>query len=520
MNRFIYKFFSGLTIFFMLWGIETSLLVPRTAKIFSVFREQYNERTVTLMNLLCLIAAIIIIIFIKKIVQLIYKKQGYLSDKFTIIFFFGELIVYLAVLLTFIHYIGFDRPVDDTRIVLNALEELKTQGQFGYGYMYSNPQNLLLMYLFKIIQGLFGISYLPLMVCFCVLHAFTIVVVFFTLKNFKIYNFVSLLTVQILFFALQLSLHSAVAYTDILALFFMSLSLFFFSKYLTKINLIGWRKGLYLALTAFFAMIGFISKGTLLILIIALVLFVCLKESRYHKLYAVLPVLFLAAGNFGWQLFIDSQAIYPDNNYGQPNTHYIMMGLSGADRLNETNQSALSVGVYNGSDQDYSWDLFLKQKLPKKEIMERQLSVAANRWHSLDTVEKVSFMNLKAASTWSSGDLKSSFEISLGVNPQKNHFSLFENRITGAFFYGWMMVIQDIIYVGIILAVIHFFKRFNYFIYFSTIFISGYFTFLLLWEASPRYAMGIYLPALLMMGIMLNDVILQKTNKNSLQQSS
>lgn len=505
-KNLIYKLFSTVTIFCLSWAILTSLFYPRIGKIFSIFRAEHSYKIIIILNLICFFISIFVLLAIKYFIK---KKAGEkdLSNLKALIILIVELIIYSILMILFINFVGFKNPVDDTRITLNYLDQLNQGKQFGFDYMYSNPQNLMLMYLFKCIKAVFGNSYAAIMYTFIFFHCCTILLTFLSLKNLRISNKVSLISIQILFFAIQISLHVPVAYTDALSLLFISTSLFFFSKFTSKRNLSKNYDTIsitYLIMTCIFTSIGFISKGTLLILIIALCSYLVFSEIKYRKFFALIPIFFMLTFNFGWNKFIQNQQIFRDNNYGQPNTHYLMMGLSNTpipNNLSQQQKHEWIVGTYNSNDQNYSWDLFLKQRLPKKEIQKRQIDVTVQRFRSMTLIEKLQALNCKVAVTWSSGDLKSSFEWELGVNKSQNRLAIFTHKISGLFFYCWMMVIQYIIYVGSILSVAKYFNNKNSLIYFTNIFITGYFFFLLIWESSPRYAMGIFIPAILMIGL-------------------
>ncbi|MDT2641340.1 hypothetical protein P7D52_00745 [Enterococcus dongliensis] len=509
----IYKIFSILSIIFMTWAIATSLITPRIGKIFSLFRSEHSYKIIIILNIICFIFSILI--FLSIIYWTKKKMQSKdLSSKQSVIFILVELVLYSLFLWMFIKLIGFENPVDDTRITLKFLEQFLEQGkQFGYDYMYSNPQNLLLMYFYRVLRLLFGSNYIAIIVAFIFIHCMTILFTFFSLKNLGITNKLSLLAVQVLFFALQVTLHVPVAYTDILSLFFISISVFFFSKFIIRKKFVFKRaldaqSLVYLLFTCIFASLGFLSKGTLLIFIIALSVYLFFTEQKWKKLFILFPFVAVGIFNIGWNRFIQQEQIYKDNNYGQPNTHYIMMGLSNTpipNNLSLQQKYEWAVGTYNSKDQSYSWKLFLDQRLPKKEIQKKQLEIAHQRWNTLSTFEKIRALNNKVAVTWSSGDLKSSFEWELGVDKENNRLGIFSNKISGLIIYCWMMVIQYIIYLGVILSTMKYFNRENRWIYFSNIFITGYFCFLLIWEASPRYAMGIFIPSILMIGLFLDS---------------
>lgn len=143
------------------------------------------------------------------------------------------------------------------------------------------------------------------------------------------------------------------------------------------------------------------------------------------------------------------------------------------------------------------------------------MAIASQRWRALSVKEKFEVLNNKASVTWGSGDLKSSFEWKLGVSQSYNRLDIFTNKKTGLILYCWMMVIQYIVYIGIILTTIKYFYKKNIIVFFSNIYISGYFFFLLIWESSPRYSMGIFIPAIIMVGELFSNLQGRKTSKDT-----
>ncbi|MFV0560504.1 MAG: glycosyltransferase family 39 protein [Enterococcus sp.] len=504
-KKSVYRFFLLLASFFMLWATVTSITSPKIGGIFSLFRNIHSVKVTIILNILCLIIAFFIYFII---LQLIKKTKAVdIKKKYLYIFLTCELALYFIGILAFTHFIGFNHPVDDTRIVLNNIELLNNGQSFGYNYMYSNPQNLLLMYLFIGIQYFLGSSYTMLIVIFAVIHILTILILFFSLKNLGITNFISLLVLQLLILAIQITLHVPVAYTDILSLFFIAITFFFITNYVKKQN--EQRKwavpNLLLALT--FCTLGFISKGTLLILILAIAVFLFLTNTKWKKLLALLPFVFLCLGNLGWAHFINSQNLYPDNNYGQPNTHYLMMGINHTPIPNDLSQeekARWTVGTYSSDEQGFTWKLFLEEKKPKEEVKKAHLEIIKKRYSELSFRELLAVFNNKVSVTWGSGDLKSSFEVFLGTGKNEERIKLFTNMFSGTILYMWMMTVQYLIYVGVIFTGFYLFKQRQPIALLATIYISGYFTFLLIWEASPRYAMGIFIPAILLIGLSLN----------------
>lgn len=503
--NYIYKFFLIASIFTMLWSIFSTIFSPRIGEIFSLFRNVHSVTTITLINSVCFIFTLLLY---PTIAHFLAKgtKKWVLSNKFTYIFLAVELAIYFIALVLFIKFIGFKQAVDDAAITLKFLDQLSLGEKWGYNYMYSNPQNLLLMYIFSAIRTFFGTNYNSIIIIFSLVHVITILLTFLSVKNLKINNLVSLVTIQILVFAIQITLHVPAAYTDILSIFFMSVTLFFFTNYLkTSKEITNKFSYLYIILTSIFCVIGFISKGTMLILVIALSVFLLLYNKVNRRLIGTIPFLFLFCGNFLWGQFIDSQNLFPDKNYGQPNTHYIMMGLHNApipDDLPDENKAKWIVGAYSSEEQRFTWDLFLEKKLPKENVQAEHIKVIKERLKAMSPTQLIKALNNKVSVTWGSGDLKSSFEIFLGTGRNEEKMWVFKNNFSGLIIYSLMMVIQYSIYLGIILSALKFFNVMNPFIFFNSIYVTGYFVFLLMWEASPRYSMGIFIPAILSIGLL------------------
>ncbi len=510
----IYRLFAVLVIFFMIWAMASTIFSPRIGAIFSLFRDSYSPKVTIVVNIFCLFFAFLLFFILKNLLKKI-KIDWDLSDKLLFYIFGLELVIYAVSLFLFIRFIGFHQPVDDTAITLKFLEQLKAGENWGYNYMYSNPQNLLLMYIFRGIQFFFGTNYYPIIAVFCGIHLITIIFLFLSLRNLKVSNFATLITIQIMLFAFQITLHVPVAYTDILSLFFGSATFFFITKYVNKKKQYVNRNIIYVLLATATSTIGFISKGTGLILILAMILFFAFYHTGKWRLLAFLPLVFLVLGNFGWKQFIDVQKLYPNSHYGQPNTHYLMMGLNNTpipDNLSGDDKYRWVVGAYSSADQRFTWDMFLDKKMPKKEVEEKHLSIIKERLNAMDFKQFLAAINNKVAVTWSSGDLKSSFEIFLGTGKNEKNMWVFRSKTSGLILYAVMMVIQYLVYLGIIFTSIKFFKNINPLVFLSNIYISGYFAFLLIWESSPRYAMGIFVPAIIMIGLLIEK---EKTKRIS-----
>jgi len=509
-NNIIYKLFSIGAILLFSWAGITALVFPIMMNVFSLHRKTYELHEIIRINIINAILALGLFLLAKYVISKCFNNI-HISNKKTYIFLGLELILYAIVIIGFINYVGFSTPIDDTKNVLNSLQFLNEQGHFPGHYMYSNPQNLFLMLVFNVIIQIFGYNYSIIMFSFLLLHILTIFITFLALKSINLTNLTSLIAIQPFIFALQVSIHTAIAYTDILSLFFIASSVFLIIKIIQLENNsngnFNKKQLMYLILLSVIASIGFLTKGTVLIIIIAIAVFLFLVMKKYKKLYFFIPFLIFLLVNSAWNQGIQNQHLFPDNNYGQPNTHYLMMGVGGADipdNLSSEEKSLWTIGMYDSEDQQFTWDLFLNENISTKELQSIHLDKMTNRLSSLTSKEFLEFLNQKVASTWSTGDLKSTFSLRLGIE-DKEKIKFLKDGSSGLIIYSLMMIIQFIIYLGIISSAIKYFNSPNLYVYFSNIFYTGYFVFLLIWEASPRYSIAIFPLAIISIGLFLKN---------------
>lgn len=128
------------------------------------------------------------------------------------------------------------------------------------------------------------------------------------------------------------------------------------------------RNIIYVLLATVTSTIGFISKGTGLILILAMILFFAFYHTGKWRLLAFLPLVF-SFRKFWVETIYRCTKLYPNSHYGQPNTHYLMMGLNNTpipDNLSGDDKYRWVVGAYSSADQRFTWDMFLDKKMPKK----------------------------------------------------------------------------------------------------------------------------------------------------------
>lgn len=504
----IQRFFSIITLAFFAWAIFAYLTVPRVASISGYYRVA-NSNTFSKLDVILALSAFLLVVG-GYIFNHHSRKRCEGSPRATWVFLIAELIVYGIVMLAFIYHLQFRHSVDDAKVVFDWAIQYHpvnpwTDPSWINHYLYSNPQNLFLAAIYHIIIKIFGPTFFPVIVVFLVLHLSTAVILFLALRRLQLSTSTSLVSVQLFLFMPQVVLQAPIAYTDTLSLFFVSLTLLAFilaehHKDSLK-GLIAWT-----TLGSIMAFLAFLSKGTSLILIIAISLFLLLHRSSFKRLLFVIPILIFVLGNFGWKSFVNYTNIYPDNGYGQPNTHYIMMGLSFTPipkNLSAKDAQKWEVGIYASGDQAYSWNLFYNKRLPKDQITKKQLALYFKRLNQLNPVELLQVLTNKISVVWGSGDLKTSFSFARGMKNPIRGRRFFSTGFWATTLYAVMTITQLMLYFGMMLSLLTRLKRPDAFALFSSIFLAGYFTFLLLWEANPRYSLAIFPVGILLCGRLL-----------------
>lgn len=498
----ICRYCSISALFFILFS---SIHSPKLNAICSLFRDSHSLQLVRWLNALTMVLACLIFLGLRRLFLRSFKTD--ISFKKALILLLLESIVYAVFVLSCIHLLHFTAPIDDAKFVLSILNDLRLGKEMGYNYLYINPQNLFLMGLYAFIQFLFGKSYLAIILAFLLLHLVTIWLLFLSLKNMQLSNTRSLVLIQLMFLATQITFHIPVAYTDILSLFFTSLCLYLFTKTFPP----SIRSILFLSSIAF---LGFLAKGTGIIIILALAAYLFIMNRSKQRLLAVIPLMLFLLFNRGWHQLINTSQIFPDTHYGQPNTHYLMMGTHGAklpQQLSPDEKAHWLVGTYNSEDQHYTTRLFLDEGLSKSAISKKHLSILKQRLDDLSWREFGSALTNKISTVWGSGDLKTTFSIYLGSNRNLSVRHLLTRARTGGLLYAQMMLIQYLLYIGLLLSLLSQSCKHSPIVCLTSIFFFGYFLFLVIWEASPRYAMLLFPFGLLSMGQYVNSIQRQKT---------
>lgn len=498
MPRWVTNFFRGTTIIAFGWALISLLVFPRIGVLYGVWRYAHSTKLILGVGLLALLIALGLLYAAKQLIT-----HWHPSRQTTWLVLGIELGVYVVVLLFVLRWCGYQTPVDDAAAVFNWVHSgtkvaVWQQPTWLNHYMYANPQNLFLALIYAGLGLIFGKAFFPVVVVFVLIQAATVGLTMSTLHRFKCEPIVAWLVTQVWFIALQVWLHAAIAYTDTLLLFFIVASLY---------ALAGWTdqkrrpaaRNWSLGWTCLLAFLAYLSKGTGLIYVIGLAVYLCASQKGLRRLLVFVPLLTLGLGNVAWHQAINATGIYPDHNYGQPNTHYVMMGLSHTpvpSGLSVRDQLRWPVGIFESADQQYSWRLFYDQKLSKSTIQTKQLQKAKQRLTAMTPLGLLVALNDKVSVVWGSGDVKASASIEAGMAHPDRGKLLFSSTLIGTLTYLMMTVSQLLLYLSIVLGS---FKRSVDGL--SLITLSGYFLFMLLWEANPRYSLAIVPFALLMLAI-------------------
>lgn len=495
-NQFFCYLFGFGSLVAIIWMIETALVLPRQNALFSIFTVHLSIVQIQHLNWFALGIAILILGSVFVVNRWLSKRES-IKLNFDLIFWI-ELIIYTILICMFAYVFGINKAVDDSQFVLNAANQFKTLGNLhSNAYMYLNPQNLFLMFVYIGLEKIFGAQIFAILGFFILIQLLTIVIVYAAMKQLKLSQIVRFIAIQLLFLAVQLMFHSLIMYTDTLAIFFISLSFYCLCKYLTVTH----HRNFWLILACLLGSLGYLSKGTVLIYMIAIAVFLFIYEARFKKFYAVFPIGILMIFIFAWNQLIVGVKVFEDANYGMPNTHYIMMGTSNFDLANRDadKNKSLIVGAYNTPDFQYSKKLYYDEQQSKEKVSQAQLTIFKNRISQLSVSELLEALNYKVATTWSSGDLKATFDLKR-ASTKSWRIKYLEYGNFAKFIYVLMTSMQLLAYVALALGSLKLLKCHDSILLFSNIFIAGYFCFILLWESNPRYSLVVLPFAVIVLG--------------------
>ena len=477
------KFVIFLGILSLAMIVLISVFFPKLVAIQGHIREINSPFRVALLNGASAIIALILLSGLMYILKI--KKMNPIKWILTI-----ELLLYFLFMIALTKYYGITGPIDDAWVVMDNAITLKETGVISGWYMVSNPQNLFLMYLYLGIENIFNtFSYQITFIVFALMHVGSAYLVYKCADAVSKNKVTAFITLQLFIFCYQITLHVTNIYTDTLQLFIILLGLYPILKFAERTG-----KYLFFSIlaTSLAFAVGFLAKGTTLVLIIAFVLLLVVNLKGMEKILAIIPIFVLLTVNTSWNAFIDSQEIYQVEKVGMPNTHYLFMGLNGWYPEGTTlgQRQYLLTGAYNDGDLIYSKTLFFDQNLSKEEVQAGHIKLIKERLNSLDLKSGLEFLGAKIATSWSSGDLKSTYSLRIGAQNEARKWELLESYPN----YIYMQTMQFIyFFIALLVFIKAFFNRvkIDSLILLSAIFTVGMFLFLIIWEASPRYVIAV-----------------------------
>lgn len=475
------NFFLISGIFCLSWVILISIFFPKMNGLLSNIRAINEPYFISLLNIVCLIISIVILLTLLKI-----PKKEKINKVYLIL---GcELFIYFVYLILITKYYGINAPIDDAWVVFNNAKSVINTGKIEGWYMISNPQNNFLMFFYLLINKLFSnMDYNILIGVFSFVHVLTALLVYKSAALISKNETTSFIVLQLFIFCYQISLHITNVYTDTLSIFIVSIGLYLLLKSEVIENK---RKSIVLfILASTFFSIGYLSKGTVLILLIAFCIYLVVYKSGTKKMLVFIPIVSFLCTSLIWNYFINETNIYNTDKVGMPNTHYIYMGLDAGNPEGSTLKERMYIlnGAYNETDLNTSKNLFFDQNLSKKEVTKKHISLIKERLNKFDLKSGFEFLNAKIGTSWSSGDLKSTFSIKISATNEEKELELLNSYSK----YMYMQTLQFLYYLIAMYAFVKGIRKNDSLTLLSAIFTIGMFSFLILWEAAPRYIISL-----------------------------
>lgn len=456
----------------------------------------FNNTAISKVDFLSLIIGVIIYIFCTLVLYKLYNKIKTKKVLVTIIFCISFFIFQLIFSYVFTVLPSWDfGAVYDS--VINSLGGSEGLLSNVYYYRYSN--NIGMAILLKIVFSIFnfigvgkshllyvGIVFNILMIDVSIFYLYRISNILF---NKKTSNFFLICTL----FITPFITYCPIFYTDTLSMPFSIMAIYYFIKFYMNDN-----KKIYLVLCGFLLGIGTCIKFTVIITLIALIIFMFLAEEKIRK--KTIDILILSMVTLTPYIslnFIENKIMDRDlvDLEKFPITHWIMMGL---------NKS----GEINGS---FSYDdvAFTESFETINEKKENNIRIIKQRIEKyIKNNELAEFYTKKAVYVWGDGSFYAPEKLKRHpVRNLKIKNAIIGNEKQSKIYYVICQVQVTLFCLFTILAVI-FRKRLDdkqrKILLITSLIIFGNFMFFMIWEARSRYLVN-FLPVFLIqvyLGIM------------------
>ncbi len=277
-------------------------------------------------------------------------------------------------------------------------------------------------------------------------------------------------------------LYIPIFYTDTFSMLPMLGSLYFFVLARESVRI--YQKVLLYFGCGVSVFIGFRIKGSVVIILIAILLFVILKEKLKPAVIALACILIAFSSSYAiYSVSFKTSQIIPEElfeRYQFPVTHWIMMGLNG-------------IGNFNPGDRDFtaSFETY-------DEKMAATVDELKDRISKLGYVGVLLQFNKKASSYgWNYGTFFA--ERYLGdIGDQPAHYNIMHEFVLTngkyhRYFYGLTQTIYIIIFLMAVLSMMISIKMHDFGIKSLLIIImAGALVFFMIWETHPRYIFNFY----------------------------
>lgn len=444
----------------------------------------YGHYNFFLLFLILIIVAIIINILYKKVMKLEVKN----IKRYAIAIFL--IILTLQIICAYLFRVS---PSWDFEIIYREAMDFDKTYDYSRIYFSYYPNNIFLLFIMKIIFSFFHYilgfnnGFLAIGIIFNIIMIdLAVILTYLTVK--RIYD-----EKNALFALILLSLSSAIYlyvpifYTDTISMLFPILLIYIYTYIIDK-NTTYKNKSLLLILFIITGYIGMLLKFTIIIPIIAILIYHAMKITKplkkYEKNFRYIIICILCL-----LIIITSKTIvydkyvnpYLDKNEKLPYTHWIAMGLTG-------------VGGYNNEDAE-----FAKNIKPPKVESKKEINIIKDRIENhIKKGTLIPFLNDKIIYTWGDGSYYAPSKLTRSpiLTGKHQEFIKADGRYHDIFKY-LSTAYSTVLLLMIVIATLYNKKKEDSINMITRIAIFGLFLFLLIWEARSRYIIN-FIPIIIL----------------------
>lgn len=466
-------------------SISIITLLVALHNLFNVFYiEKYEvvDSFSIILTIISFVAVLLVFIFIvKMLLNIDYDKKRNFRLVLLIL-----LTIFIVLQFYSIYSLMVNPSWDFGTVYSEAIDQSSGNYQYiireGYFSQYTNNNLILVMvtWIFKLFAGLFRNNYLLLgnisnliIIDLSIMINFLIVYKLFSKKWLIIFVFLNLL-------CLPLYTYIPIFYTDTFPMIFQSLMIYFYVSFIQTDSRNF--KIFCLIMIGIISLIGFQLKATVIILLVAMVIHIFLKNKLKRSiLFTLLITSSFIISNFGYNYAMDKSDLFSKidyERYSLPYPHWIMMGLT-------------YPGGFNKDDFEYT-----KSFKSKEEKSEANINRIKERINAYGLFGIIEHLGEKITYVWSDGTY---FSASLLSREPTNDDSLGYSLVAfnGEYIQYTIYIYNAYHFIVLLLILVSMLKGFKNkkpdFISLFRLTFFGLFLFLLIWEAKPKYIVN-FLP--------------------------